>query len=156
MRRLASEQKRFDHVVMNLPATAIEFLDVFQGLLSDSERRSHKSALENSGTTSAVSTRGWWEGSMPLVHCYCFTTSSNPKRDVLGRVAHALGLGEDNIGALLEGGAHVHEVRDVAPHKWMMCAEFRIPRSVMFADSGTSTSDRVAKRRRVGGGLDDQ
>lgn len=119
VRRLISEKKRFDHVVMNLPATAIEFLDVFPGL------------LYGRPNSSIDSEDAWWDGDMPLVHCYCFTTSEHDRtNDVLGRVAQVLGLNDD-ISAL-GSDARVHDVRDVAPHKWMMCAEFRMPRSVMF------------------------
>ena len=40
----------FDHAIMNLPASAIEFLDAFHGAFSTSN----------------------WKGAMPFVHCYCF------------------------------------------------------------------------------------
>lgn len=120
VRRLISEKKRFDHVVMNLPATAIEFLDVFPGLLHSPGNDSFDGGDEC-----------WWDGDMPLVHCYCFTTSEHDRtNDVLGRVARVLGLGDDITA--LGSDATVHDVRDVAPHKWMMCAEFRMPGSVMF------------------------
>jgi tRNA (guanine37-N1)-methyltransferase len=141
VRRLAAEQKRFDHVVMNLPATAIEFLDVFRGLLvSDG----HSSGSKDGDAT-------WWKGDLPLVHCYCFSTSEDRKIDVLRRVAKVIGL-EDDIGPLVRENASVHEVRDVAPHKWMMCAEFRLPRSVMFDANGVkgkSEDGPAAKRRRT-------
>jgi len=41
----------FDHAIMNLPASAIEFLDAFHG---------------------ALISRAHLEEQLPLVHCYCF------------------------------------------------------------------------------------
>lgn len=49
-------RNRVAHFVMNLPDTAIEFLDAFRGVLSGEER-------ELSGLYEI----------MPLVHCHCFT-----------------------------------------------------------------------------------
>ncbi len=40
----------FHHAIMNLPASAIGFLDAFNGAFS----------------------RAGWEHGLPLVHCYCF------------------------------------------------------------------------------------
>lgn len=49
-------RNRIAHVVMNLPETAIEFLDTFRRLLTHSGR-------ELSG----------FYDTMPMVHCHCFT-----------------------------------------------------------------------------------
>ena len=50
------KRNRIDHFVMNLPDSAISFLDAFRGVLSTSDR-----AL-----------CGIYE-SLPLIHCHCFT-----------------------------------------------------------------------------------
>jgi tRNA (guanine37-N1)-methyltransferase len=53
-------KRRIDHFVMNLPATAIEFLDAFNGAFQD--LRSAEGAEEL-----------YTPGTMPKVHCHCFT-----------------------------------------------------------------------------------
>ncbi|KAI8647388.1 Met-10+ like-protein-domain-containing protein, partial [Parasitella parasitica] len=51
----------FDHFIMNLPATAIEFLDAFKGIYKGRNLATDK---------------------LPMIHCHCFTRSSNPIHDI--------------------------------------------------------------------------
>ena len=48
-------RRQISHFVMNLPDSAIEFLDAFRGILSEPELREA------------------YAGRMPMVHCHCFT-----------------------------------------------------------------------------------
>ncbi|CAH9102003.1 unnamed protein product [Cuscuta epithymum] len=86
-----------DHVIMNLPASALQFLDVFRGLIE------------------------WrcWKGSLPWIHCYCFMRSSETKEYIISEAETALNASiADPI---------FHRVRDVAPNKAMFCLSFRLP-----------------------------
>ena len=96
----------FQHAVMNLPATAVEFLDAFNGAFDP-----------------AV-----WRGRLPTVHCYTFMKGEGPD-GVLARVEAAL-------GGKLEAPPAVHRVRDVAPNKVMLCVSFRVPEAVAFNGRG--------------------
>lgn len=96
--------KPFTHVVMNLPASAVEFVDVFQGLYS-----AHRQAT------------------LPMIHCYCFSKSQSPGEDAKEQV-------ERKLGSSLTSQCSVHCVRDVAPKKVMVCVSFKLPESVAFAD----------------------
>lgn len=91
-----------DHVVMNLPASAIEFLDVFRGAFCGDE---------------------WVGRVLPWVHCYTFIKGHEPDMEVTQ-------LCEKHLGGRIESGLHVHPVRDVAPNKMMICLSFRIPETV--------------------------
>ena len=93
------------HILLNLPADAIRFLEGLQPL----------SALLGAHPTLAA----------PRVHCYSFSKLDDPEQQLLeaqGRVAESLGL------ASPPAGLTVRSVRSVAPGKEMLCVEFMLPR----------------------------
>jgi tRNA (guanine37-N1)-methyltransferase len=51
---LPPPRKRIDHFVMNLPDSAIQFLDAFRGIISSPELKELYEV-------------------MPMIHCHCFT-----------------------------------------------------------------------------------
>ncbi|KAI0059504.1 hypothetical protein BV25DRAFT_1809070 [Artomyces pyxidatus] len=114
-------RRRIAHFVMNLPDSAITFLDAFRGILVPSP-----DAPEDAGLDTLY-------GVMPFVHCHCFTREAEPggaERDIRARVAEKLGYElreEDEVS--------LHHVRSVAPNKDMYCISFRLPRAVAFAQS---------------------
>ncbi|KAI9102739.1 guanine(37)-N1-methyltransferase [Phlyctochytrium arcticum] len=97
----------FNHYVMNLPDTALEFLGAFHGVLAGKEDLITPAQL-------------------PMVHCHCFSKSKDPKADVIARAEEILKV------SLADCGVDVHDVRNVAPNKEMMCISFRLPASVAF------------------------
>ncbi|KAJ5668499.1 tRNA (guanine(37)-N1)-methyltransferase [Penicillium maclennaniae] len=114
-----------DHYVMNLPATAIEFLDAFQGLYTGKE------ALFAPQTSQLL----------PMVHVYCFSGHSENEVDdhidVCQRISERIGYTithEDRVGG--SGNAaielDIYNVRLVSPNKQMFCASFRLPAEVAF------------------------
>jgi len=110
-----TEQTRhvFDHVVMNLPAIAIEFLDTFVGLF-----------------------RGMTRVLMPIIHCYCFSSASDRDLDITRRIQAAmLGWPEDTA-------LEIRRVRSVAPNKDMYCVSFRLPEQVARYEEGQESKRR--------------
>ncbi|KAI7905055.1 guanine(37)-N1-methyltransferase [Cokeromyces recurvatus] len=111
-----SKWKTFDHFVMNLPATAIEFLDTFRGLYHDK-----KELFDNTENAK-----------LPMIHCHCFTRSSNATEDILERVSQAMkGSRPDPLKTTL------HWVRNVAPKKDMYCISFPLSSEIAFASPTT-------------------
>ncbi|KAM4626038.1 tRNA (guanine(37)-N(1))-methyltransferase isoform 2-T2 [Polymixia lowei] len=117
------KEKASVHVVMNLPALALEFLDAFRGLLDQ----------ELSCDTN-----------LPIVHCYGFSKDDCPQEDMVKRASSSLGFS-------LEGRCSVHFVRNVAPNKDMMCVRFTVPKEVLFSsDNGQTelTEEPTPKRQK--------
>ncbi|EGF83617.1 hypothetical protein BATDEDRAFT_85132 [Batrachochytrium dendrobatidis JAM81] len=101
--------RHFKHYVMNLPATAIEFLDAFHGLYS--------------GMRDVI-----MDSDLPTIHCHCFSNAKDVKADVIERVERVIGM---PLGSNL---IMVHSVRTVAPNKDMLCISFRLPSALAFAE----------------------
>ncbi|CAG8443503.1 4116_t:CDS:10 [Diversispora eburnea] len=93
----------FDHFIMNLPATAIEFLDSFRGLYKGKESLFEASSMD-----------------LPMIHCHCFSKSETPEKELL----------EDSLSP---ESYKIHFVRQVAPNKNMFCFSFRLSRAVAFS-----------------------
>ncbi|KAJ5161234.1 tRNA (guanine) methyltransferase Trm5 [Penicillium capsulatum] len=114
-----------DHYVMNLPATAIEFLDAFSGVYAGKE------------TIFAPQT----SQALPMVHVYCFSGHSENEvddhTDVCQRISERIGFTitpEDRVGGSGNSAIElaIHNVRLVSPKKQMFCASFRLPPEVAF------------------------
>jgi tRNA (guanine37-N1)-methyltransferase len=114
------EPKVFDHYVMNLPATAIYFLNNFIGIYPPELQKQLPEGTK-----------------MPLVHVYCFSTKSDDNveegKKICQEITQQL-IFEMTPGKIEDGGVEVHDVRDVAPKKRMFCASFRLPTEVAFRE----------------------
>lgn len=108
------EPPTFDHFIMNLPASAIEFLYAFKGLY-----HGHESLF------SAENGR-----KLPMVHVYTFQarkdTEEEEKAELRERLSH-------HLGYQLTDEYELHRARLVAPNKLFYCASFRLPAAVAFA-----------------------
>ncbi|XP_011086963.1 tRNA (guanine(37)-N1)-methyltransferase 2 [Sesamum indicum] len=93
----AKPWEHIDHVIMNLPASALQFLDVFRGLIN----------------------KKYWKGSLPWIHCYCFIRANETEDLIISEAEAALGASIQE--------PTFHRVRDVAPNKAMFCLSFRLP-----------------------------
>ena len=107
--RLSKEPstRLIDHIVMNLPASATDFLDCLIGLYSSLPRPLADTIKP------------------PTVHCYTFSKALDPEADSLQMV-------EDKLGPLPAGSYTVSSIRDVAPNKLMMRVSFTVPGSVLY------------------------
>ena len=106
----------FSHVLMNLPASALTFLDAFAGSFDPVT----------------------WTAPLPMVHCYCFSKAKDPAAEVIGIAEKALGCPLPD--------ATVTTVRDVSPHKLMLCLEFQVPEAVAWRNA-TPSEDRGKRQR---------
>eukprot|EP00178_Gracilaria_changii_P013566 TRINITY_DN3829_c0_g3_i1.p1 TRINITY_DN3829_c0_g3~~TRINITY_DN3829_c0_g3_i1.p1 ORF type:complete len:484 (+),score=41.46 TRINITY_DN3829_c0_g3_i1:488-1939(+) len=114
-------------VVMNFPAGAPEFLDVFRGLYGDWQRE--KPPI------------------MPLVHCYCFVKGMEDLQSARERTRTALcGHLDDAVRILPDSAIDVRDVRDVAPRKRQVCVTVRVPEEVAF---GEHDEEPLQKKARV-------
>lgn len=108
------------HFVMNLPASAIEFLGRYRGLYTG-----YEDVFEPVTATK-----------LPMVHVHCFSIKQDdetPINDICERITKELGYTVQPGDPDVEGQVTIHDVRDVAPAKRMFCASFRLPREVAFA-----------------------
>lgn len=140
-------RRLIDHFVMNLPATAIEFLDAFRGAYKDIAGEELEQEFERRLKTEGKETV------FPMVHVHCFTKDlEEPYKDICQRANQALGIPEDSPHRLIpptkqESGdastamqslsltpteTSLHLVRSVAPNKDMYCLSFRLTRAILF------------------------
>lgn len=98
----ASPANAFDHIIMNLPASAVEFLDALKGEFSE---------------------QLWRDRELPMVHVYSFLPETETYDDMRRRI-------EGHLGGTLDEAPEFFLVRDVAPKKAMICSSFRVPRAI--------------------------
>jgi tRNA (guanine37-N1)-methyltransferase len=103
LRMLDEKGIQYDHVLMNLPAIAPEFLNVFRGWKGDNNHRP-----------------------MPMIHVHCFAAKVGGETEAVERCGRSLGCHLD----WERDEVSVHQVRNVSPKKDMYCVSFRLPEAV--------------------------
>ncbi|XP_015115700.1 tRNA (guanine(37)-N1)-methyltransferase [Diachasma alloeum] len=99
-----------EHIAMNLPALAVEFLHVFRDWMDNEET---KLMLKNP----------------PLIHLYCFVKAS--KTDDVKQLAKQLIEQHINTQLLPPSVKTIQYVRNVAPNKEMMRVSFYLTQEIM-------------------------
>ena len=122
---------RIDHVIMNLPAIGVEFLDVFKPDSFGSAVRAADYKAERTASES-IST----------FHCYCFSKSQDPHKDARHKV-------QDNLGIVIDSdNCETHVVRNVAPNKLMMCISFKLKFSLASSIGGDNIQEDESESKR--------
>lgn len=101
---------KIDHIYMNLPKDALEFLDVFKGLFNNTKNEVYN------------------KYSLPTVHVYGFSNARDPKEDLLNRVAQAFDIEKLDEGYLVD----LTKIKDVSNKKHMYCVSLKIPPEVAY------------------------
>jgi tRNA (guanine37-N1)-methyltransferase len=157
----------FSQVIMNLPQSAPEFLDVFIGL--SRRHNDFRGSLESSVDKCVL----------PVIHVYAFSSSEDPVVDVAERCAGMLKCSVESLGTRIVSTASLgitgvcgskehklisdaiyrdrsvvgHLVRDVAPKKMMVCLSFFLPEVVATSDPVYKCVDQevyeILKKRKV-------
>ncbi|KYR02708.1 tRNA (guanine-N1-)-methyltransferase [Tieghemostelium lacteum] len=110
-------------VIMNLPSTSIEFLDVFREIFLNADRAPPISKP-------------------PTIHCYTFTKG----RENSDLVSDTRKNVEDIIGCRIPDDFKCTEVRDVSAHKIMMRISFVMPTNIKSSDNPLKrTVDQVSE-----------
>jgi len=142
--QLVEKGAHFNEVIMNLPQSATEFLDVFIGL----------------GKRIGPS---FDESMLPRIHVYAFSTADDVIADIAERVAGVLRCDVSHLN--FQGSSHIpkkmeeslsfpcwgHVVRDVAPKKLMVCLSFKLPLEVAMADPVIEYDIENAKKKQKQG-----
>ena len=110
--------RTFSHYVMNLPATAIQFLPSFIGLYNENDRKLLPPDFQ-----------------LPMVHVYCFSTKSEDNVAEGIKICEEISRQLDYHLTPQSPEVTIYDVRDVAPKKRMFCASFRLPEEVAFRQS---------------------
>ena len=108
------------HFVMNLPASALEFLHNYKSLYYGQEHLFTPNTLAE----------------LPIIHVHCFAIKCDDDQatlEIRDAIEKQLGIRLNPGKMETEGEMFIHHVRDVAPAKSMYCASFRLPRSIAFA-----------------------
>jgi tRNA (guanine37-N1)-methyltransferase len=146
-------RRLIDHFVMNLPATALEFLGAYRGAYRPIASAELEAELTRRKDEEGAD-RQW-----PMVHVHCFTKDlEQPYVDICERANKYLGLDPQRPDRLVppaylpqgkatakqdaspEGASKptpdlsIHLVRSVAPNKDMYCLSFRLTRDILFAE----------------------
>ncbi|KAJ8309525.1 hypothetical protein KUTeg_014399 [Tegillarca granosa] len=117
------------HIVMNLPAIAVEFLDTFRGLLANFKKDIADSLY------------------LPYVYCYFFSKNVDyPEDELRERLKSSIGD--------LPPGYSVRFVRNVAPKKDMFCFNFQLSRSYLCDEEDEIKEDVKKCQEKSSGTLD--
>lgn len=102
VKHLVDQGIKFHHVFMNLPASSVEFLDVFKHLFPID-----------------------WE-ELPIIHCYTFEFFNDDPNEGAQRAQANI---ETLLGSKIEP-IEIYDVRDVSPNKHMYCVSFSLPKEI--------------------------
>ncbi|XP_076281071.1 tRNA (guanine(37)-N(1))-methyltransferase isoform X1 [Lasioglossum baleicum] len=109
LNRRVSKKDGSEHIVMNLPSIAVEFLDVFYECFDEDEIIKINSQP-------------------PIVHLYCFVKAN--KGEDACKLAQL--LVEEKLGCTLqESLVNLHTVRNVSPYKEMIRVSFQLNRRIL-------------------------
>ena len=133
-------RRLINRFVMNLPGTALEFLDAFPGAYKSIAGEELEREMQRKGSQ--------W----PMVHVHCFTKDiEHPHKDICQRANERLGLSASSglvpppspdLSGLASSASlpspptpdlSLHFVRSVAPNKDMYCLSFRLTRDILLA-----------------------
>lgn len=109
------------HFVMNLPALAVEFLDIFRGFLNTEVSFPFRK--------------------LPVVHVYCFAKGAEKREKI------ALDLVNEHLGMTLPKNAFIQTsfVRNVAPNKDMMRVDFFLTQQILFFNADNDLEPPLKK-----------